>query len=539
MKAISLAPHRLATWSARLMLCLLPLAGGCTADDGGNALVRDDGRGALAPTGLAEELDGILASPLLEGALAGVVVRNARTGETLYSHRGDERLVPASNAKLLTAAAALEVLGTGHRFETSVWADGPRLGPVLRGNLYLKGTGDPSMLAQDYDALAAKVAEAGITFVQGELWADDTWFDDVRLGSGWEWEDGPYYYAAQVSALTVSPDGDFDAGNIIVDVSPGAAVGQPPRVALVPNTDYVTIDNRAVTTEAGTENTLSVERQHGTNTFLVTGTVPLGAGTDRSYNSVANPTGYAAAIFRAALEAHGVRVLGSTTRFGATPPSAARWVERQSPPFSEILPLFLKLSNNGHAEILTKSMGKVVHGQGSWDAGIQVISDFLAASGVDVNALQLRDGSGLSRHDLVTAEQLTALLLAVRSKPWFSAYYDALPIAGAPERLVGGSLRSRMKNTAAAGNVHAKTGSLDAVSSLSGYVTNAAGDPLVFSILLNHYLQNGVTHIEDAIAIALANSGTAHSLQTAPPPIDERAQRSPRPRLECSWTKGR
>ncbi|WP_394830223.1 D-alanyl-D-alanine carboxypeptidase/D-alanyl-D-alanine-endopeptidase [Pendulispora rubella] len=508
MRAISLARHRLATWSAGLLLGLLPLAGGCATDQSGDGPLRDEGLMAPAPTGLAQELDGILASPVLEGALASVVVRHAETGETLYSHRGNERLAPASNAKLLTAAAALEVLGTEHRFETSVWSDGKRLGPVLQGNLYLKGTGDPSMLAQDYDALAAKLAESGLTLVQGELWADDTWFDSVRLGSGWEWEDEPYYYAAQVSALTVSPDGDFDAGNIIADVTPGTAAGQAPRIAFLPNTDYVKVDNRAVTTEAGSPNTLSVERQHGTNTFLVTGTMPLDAGTDRSYNSVAEPTGYAAAIFRAALETHGIRVLASATRFGATPVSATRLAGRSSPPLSELLPLFLKLSNNGHAEILTKAMGKAVHGEGSWDAGIQVISDFLSANGVNANTLQISDGSGLSRHNLISAEHLAALLLAVRGKPWFSNFYEALPIAGAPQRLVGGTLRSRMKNTAAAGNVHAKTGSLDAVSSLSGYVANAAGEPLVFSILFNHFVQNGVSRLEDAIAVALANSGT-------------------------------
>ncbi|WP_394840885.1 D-alanyl-D-alanine carboxypeptidase/D-alanyl-D-alanine-endopeptidase [Pendulispora brunnea] len=533
MKAISFVRHRLAMWSAGLLLGLLPLASGCASDEG-DGLVRNDGRVALAPTGLAEQLDGILASPLLEGALAGVVVRDARTGEVLYSHRGNDRLVPASNAKLLTAAAALEVLGTGHRFETSVWTDGQRRGPILQGNLYLKGTGDPSMLAQDYDALAAKLADSGLTFVQGELWADDTWFDDVRLGSGWEWEDEPFYYAAQVSALTVSPDEDFDAGNIVVDVNPGSAVGQPPRVALLPNTDYITIDNRAITAEAGSSSTLSVERQHGTNTFLVTGSMPLGADTDRSYNSVSQPTGYAAAIFRAALEAHGVRVLAPATHFGPTPSSATQLLKRSSPPLSELLPLFLKLSNNGHAEILTKTMGKTLHGEGSWDAGIQVISEFLSANGVDANTLQISDGSGLSRHNLISAAHLTALLLAVRNKPWFATFYDALPIAGVPQRLVGGTLRSRMKNTAAAGNVHAKTGNLDSVSSLSGYVTSAAGDPLVFSILLNHYLQSGVARLEDAIAITLANSGANPRVQPPAPPIDVQA----RPRLECGWTKG-
>jgi serine-type D-Ala-D-Ala carboxypeptidase/endopeptidase (penicillin-binding protein 4) len=176
---------------------------------------------AQDPDPLGRDLDAILAHPGLAGTDVGLVVRAADTGEVLYRRGSDRRSQPASNAKLVTSAAALEVLGPDYRFSTAVAAAGRRTGPVLHGNLVLRGTGDPTMLAADYDALAAKVAASGIRFVRGTLVADDTWFDAVRLGSGWAWDDEPFYYNAQVSALTAAPDTDFDAGSVIVRVAPG------------------------------------------------------------------------------------------------------------------------------------------------------------------------------------------------------------------------------------------------------------------------------------------------------------------------------
>ncbi|RZS32454.1 D-alanyl-D-alanine carboxypeptidase/D-alanyl-D-alanine-endopeptidase (penicillin-binding protein 4) [Herbihabitans rhizosphaerae] len=485
---------------------------------------------------LGPDLDAILANPALRGADVGLVVRTADGSRTLYRRAGDRRQQPASTIKLVTSAAALELLGPDHRFATTVAAGGPSSGPVLRGDLYLRGTGDPTMLAKDYDALAARVAAAGIRFVQGKLVADDTWFDTSRLASGWAWDDEPYYYNAQVSALTAAPDTDFDTGSVIVKVAP-AAPGAAPAVTTDPPTDYVKIANTAVTGTAGSPSTLSVGREHGGNTITVSGSIPAGAAPTSEWMAVWEPTDYAAALFRDALAAHGVRVLGPTTR-GATPQSARRLAERRSMPLRELQVPFLKLSNNLVAEILVKSIGRKVSGVGSWDAGLAAIDTALPGLGVDPTTKYTVDGSGLSRMDNLSADALTSLLIAARGKPWFNEWYDALPIAGRPDRLVGGTLRNRMRGTPAEGNVHAKTGSYTGTSGLAGYVTAANGEHLVFAIIANNNLTASLRTIEDAVAVRLANyDGDQDIARPANVPAQRTEPRSRRADLECAWTK--
>ncbi|HEY1177632.1 MAG TPA: D-alanyl-D-alanine carboxypeptidase/D-alanyl-D-alanine-endopeptidase, partial [Phytomonospora sp.] len=164
---------------------------------------------------LGEIIDQILTDARLAGAQSTVQVRDAATGETIYDHQGDRAGIPASTMKLLTSAAALSILGPDHRFTTDVRADGTVRDGVLDGDVYLRGTGDPTMIDADYDALAAELADAGVTSVTGDLVADDTWFDSRRLGLEWAWDDEPYQFAAQVSALNLSGfDTDFNAGTV-------------------------------------------------------------------------------------------------------------------------------------------------------------------------------------------------------------------------------------------------------------------------------------------------------------------------------------
>lgn len=471
---------------------------------------------------LAQDINQILSDSRLTIARAGVVVRSAANGDELYSTDGGKLMIPASNTKLFTGAAAAETLGLDYRFTTSVLSSARRAGSVLAGDLVLRGTGDPTMLAEDYDVLAAKVADAGIRTVAGRLVADDTWFDSVRLGNDWAWDDETAYYAAPISALTASPDRDYDAGSVIVSV---AADGDKVKVSTTPETDYLKIVNKATT---GASTNVLIERRHGTRTVVITGTV---ATPYQEWVAVDDPTAYAAALFRQALTKHGVRVLGPTVT-GAAPSGAAKLAERESMPLSELLVPFMKLSNNIHAEILTKAMGRKVSGQGTWAAGLKVSTDFARANGVQV--LNMRDGSGLSRRDGFSPASIAQLLTAVRGKPWFQAWYDSLPVAGDADRFVGGTLRNRMRGTPAAGNVRAKTGSLTGVTALSGYVTSADGEPLVFSVMLNQYLSGSPKDIEDKIAIRLARfsrTGTVDALpQLRQAPADA-------PELECSWLK--
>ncbi|KOX25931.1 D-alanyl-D-alanine carboxypeptidase [Saccharothrix sp. NRRL B-16348] len=485
---------------------------------------------AQADDALSRDLDAIITATALDGADVGLVVRHAGTGALVYSRESDQRGQPASNGKLISSAAALEILGPDHRFRTTVAATGRERAGVLAGDLHLRGTGDPTMLAADYDALAAQVARSGVKVVRGKLVADDTWFDAVRLGTGWAWDDEPYYYNAQISALTVSPDTDYDAGTVIVRVAPGAA-GHPAAVTTDPPTDYVTIANTAVTGAPGSASSVSVERQHGTNVITVRGSIPAGGPVENEWSTVWEPTGLVTSLFRDALTRHGVHVLGGTGA-GATPADARVLGEHQSMPLSQLMVPFMKLSNNMHAEILVKTAGRAVFGEGSWTAGLRAMTATLGGLGVDATALSLRDGSGLSRMDQVSPDQVAALLLAAQREPWFRTWYDSLPVAGKSDRMVGGTLRNRMRGTPAEGNVRAKTGTLTGVSALSGYVTTADGTPLVFAMISNNTLTSAKP-FEDAVAVRLA----AHSRGQTPAAAGVVPEPVADPRLECSWTK--
>jgi D-alanyl-D-alanine carboxypeptidase/D-alanyl-D-alanine-endopeptidase (penicillin-binding protein 4) len=365
------------------------------------------------------------------------------------------------------------------------------------------------------------------------LVADDGYFDDVRLGTGWAWDDEPYYYDAQISALTVAPNTDYDSGTVIVQTSPGAHAGDRPKLTLVPDTGVVHLVNDATTSTSGS-NTISVDRAHGdSNVITVSGSIPLGSAVDQEWATVWNPTGYAADVFRRALAKHGVHVVGAT-EYAKTPATAAELASHQSMDLAHMYIPFLKLSNNMHAETLVKTMGEKVSGKGTWDAGIATEEGDLDKLGVNTKVMQLVDGSGLSRMELVTAQQISNVLLAAQHQPWFSTWYDALPISAQSDRFVGGTLRNRMVRTPAAGKVHAKTGSLTGVTALSGYVTDADGKRLIFSIMQNNLVGFDGEQIEDKIAIRLAEYGansTAHGVPALP-----RTNYGPAG-IECSWAK--
>jgi PBP4 family serine-type D-alanyl-D-alanine carboxypeptidase len=507
---------------------IVVLAGGAVVATAAVALAQTD-TSTVTPTAatsgdLKADIDGILTDSRLKGASIGVIVRNAKTGAVLYDRDSDAQEIPGSNNKIETSAAAFGILGPGYRFRTSVYTRG--------GNLYLKGTGDPTLRAADYDRLAASVAAKGIKKVKGNLVADDTWFDQQFTPPDWEASDLPYSYAAGISALNVSPDDLFDAGSIGVTITPGQE-GKPVNVALNPPTSVVKIDNRATTGKAGTGSTVSVDRTGGTNTIVITGSYPADGGKENHLSTAPNPTQYAADVFRSALKAHGVTVVGATKR-AATPKTAALVTTRRSIPLSQLATPYLKLSNNQIAEILTKAIGRKVSGKGTWAAGFAATSRYLKTLGVDTTKVKQTDGSGLAPTNKTTPRQVSVILKAVQTKPWFSTWYDALPIAGRPGQLIGGTLASRMSGTPAAGNVHAKSGTLTGVTALSGYVKDDTGQPLIFSIMFNGYQGGAPKDIEDKIAVRLAGGTSTSAQKTLRLQIKRNGGN-----LECSWTRGK
>ncbi|SFA90585.1 MULTISPECIES: D-alanyl-D-alanine carboxypeptidase/D-alanyl-D-alanine-endopeptidase [unclassified Bacillus (in: firmicutes)] len=421
----------------------------------------------------------------LDGAIAGISVRDASSGKVIYEHLANTRLRPASNMKLLTAAAALSVLGPKYRFSTEVYTTGKVTGSVLEGDLYLKGKGDPTLLKSDFAKLTKELKEKGITQITGNVFADDSWYDDVRLPLDLPWSDEFTYYGAQISALSASPNEDYDVGSVVVEVTSGNGIGKPGNVKITPDTDYVQIINRVTTVTPDGKKEVKFKREHGSNKIIIEGMIPYKAKLAREWISVWEPTGYALALFRQALSEEKINVNGQFQK-GAVPDQATLTLTHSSMPLSELLVPFMKLSNNAHAEILVKEMGRVVKGEGSWEKGLEVMESELKKLGVNTENLVMRDGSGISHVNLVPAQEISQLLYDVQNKDWFPTYLNSLPVAGMEEKMTGGTLRKRMKEAPLRGNVRAKTGSISTVSTLAGYVKTQSGDGVVFSILLNN-----------------------------------------------------
>jgi len=475
----------------------------------------------------------ITRKPELAPGFLGVKIASLDTGRVLFEASADKLLRPASNMKIYTVAAALDRLTPDFRFTTSVYAtEKPDKSGAVKGDLIIYGRGDPSIAARFYDgdyfkginALADRIVAAGVKRIRGDLVGDESYLSGPPLGSGWEWEDLQWWYGAEVSALTIN-DNSLD-----LTVKPGAKIGAPCIVTTGPPAPFVSIVNRATTAAAGTPSALTVYRGPGENVLELGGTMPL---DDKGYTggvAVPDPALMFVSMLRAALQQRGVAVAGRTrTVDGKNAPSLVpsatplvalngtlsiatttstpliEITALQSPPLSVIAAQTLKPSQNLYTELILRTLGKlkgIDPKQTNEQAGLEVVRSFLQQAGVNAGELALNDGSGLSRNDMVTASTSLQLLTYMSRQPYFDVFRDALPIAG-----VDGTLRTRMRGTAAAGNLRAKTGSLSSVASLSGYVTSAAGERLVFSMMLNNYRDASAVRRDsiDAIGVLLAS----------------------------------
>ncbi|MEB1807054.1 MAG: D-alanyl-D-alanine carboxypeptidase/D-alanyl-D-alanine-endopeptidase [Bacillaceae bacterium] len=439
----------------------------------------------------------------LQDSLVSISVRSATTGEILYDYNGNVRLKPASNMKILTAVAALSTLGQEYCFQTELLTDGKLKWGILHGNLYVKGKGDPTLLKSDIDEMVKNLKKQGIKAIRGNLIGDDTWYDDVRYSIDLPWSDETMGYGSAISALTVASYEDYDVGTVMLQIVPSEEVGEPAQVIMQPSNTYLEIVNLTKTVSEDEKEELSIERKHGTNQVLIEGTLPIHITDFEETIAVWEPTDFALHLFRQSLKDQGIYLLGNVSN-GVTPDNAAVLSEHTSMPLADILIPFMKLSNNGHGEMLVKEMGKIVNDEGSWENGLEVTEQVLRRYGMNVDSMLLRDGSGISHTNLIPANELSNLLFTIQNEKWFSTFYQSLPIAGASDKMIGGTLKNRMKNTH--DRIRAKTGTLTTVSTISGYVNSASGETFIFSILTNNMLDNkSGKNLEDQILMVLAN----------------------------------
>lgn len=484
---------------ARLLPSVL-LTAVCLAASPRPTQAEDTGSGP--DPALVATVDKALSPRDIASGFVGVEVRSLKDGALLYSRNSGHVFLPASNNKLLTSTAALEYLGVDFVYKTRLVRTGPlRPDGSIDGDVILRGAGDPILLADDLRTMAKQAYAVGLRHVAAVQF-DDSLFDDQRLGDWWSWDDEPFYYSAEISALNV------DENLVLVKASPGAAAGDPVTVSVTATDRYALLENTATTGAAGTKSTLNISRMEGRNLLTVEGSLPVDIRAADNHGvavTIHDPSRFAATLLTEYLRAAGVTVDNDPIGGAVTPPGAVTIAEHDSPPLSGVLKRLNKPSDNLIAECLMKTVGAAVSGQGTGGAGgtgEQAARRLFRRIGMDLSQLRQVDGSGLSRGDYVSPANLVKLLTYLHTRKDFPALYDSLPIAG-----VDGSLRNRMKGTAAAGNCHAKTGSLSHVTALSGYVNDRDGEPLVLSILMNNVsAPASQTHAaEDAIVEYLAS----------------------------------
>jgi D-alanyl-D-alanine carboxypeptidase/D-alanyl-D-alanine-endopeptidase (penicillin-binding protein 4) len=436
---------------------------------------------------LRDELTAIFDTPQFEHAFWSVLVQSTASRDNLFALNAGKLMMPGSLMKLITAAAAAERLGWDHRFETRVVTTGPIETGILRGDVVIVGGGDPGISERSEEPgtlrrLAAELRTAGITRIEGGIVGDDDAFDDKGFGDGWTLDNLPYGYAAPVSALT------YNEGSADLVIKVGSTAGDPVLIQVRPEGSSLQVDNKLVTVAETGAGVLTLHRLPGSSKVTVQGQIPAKSPPFVRTASVDNPTTFFANAFRQALLAEGVEVVGDAIDiddFEQKPSlSAARTLAtHQSPPLADLAVSMMRVSQNQYAEMLLKSIG-----------GRPTVQQVLKEWGVEDGTYVVADGSGLSRYNYVTSDALVRVLQRMHADPKHSAAFSrALPVAGRD-----GTLSKRLTGTLGEGRVRAKTGTVDNVRAIAGYVQTVAGDTLVFSIIANNF--TAPTAVIDAAA---------------------------------------
>jgi len=465
------------------------------------ALKKQSAAAKRAAAKFAARADALLgAGPASKGEW-GLLIADAESGETLYEQNADKYFVPASNMKLFTTALALAKLGPEYRFHTTLETAGTISSEgVLAGDVVLVGRGDPNLsnrkfpyeLKEEFDGppekvlveLADALVAKGVKAISGDVIGDDSYFPRERYPNGWEIDDMVWEYGAAISAIVV------DDNTVSLTLTPGEQAGSPVQAAVSPATPEFTVENDVVTSAAEVKSDLKLTREPGANLVVVKGTLPARSTPRKLVLAIEEPAQHAAATLKRLLEERGVKVGGvARTRHdhgeaAGDPPVLA---EHVSAPLGDAVKLINKISQNLHTEMLLRTVARQ---SGVWATPedlAKVPTAFYAEAGIAADDVIQTDASGLSRHDLVTPRAVVTLLTYAQKQPWFGPFYASLPVAG-----VDGTLEDRMKNSAAAGRIHAKTGSVEHVRTLSGFADTPGGRRLIFSFLSNN--QAGKNH---------------------------------------------
>ncbi|MBA4406280.1 D-alanyl-D-alanine carboxypeptidase/D-alanyl-D-alanine-endopeptidase [bacterium] len=457
---------------------------------------------------LRDQLDDYFNDSNFSNAIWGVLVKSLKTGEVIYKRNADKSFIPASNMKLFTSAAAILLLGPKYVYETNIYVNGDLEKGVLKGDLIIQGSGDPTISNRFYEGNHTKIFEEwadtlkarGIWIIKGNVYGDDSFFDNVGLGNGWTWDYESSWFAAPSGALS------FNDNSVEIKVDP-TEINFPSKVNLVPYTKYLSVISKVTTVDENTESSVSIVRQRGTNQIMVTGLMKKGSKPVIEHVSISDPTMYFLTVLREVFERKGIVIQGRVGNLNSAenniiPDDITPLYTHRSVPLKTIIKELNKNSNNFYAEQLLKTIGLEIYNYGTVENGVKACKEIFNSMGINPENMVMADGSGLSRLDLVTPRQIVNLLSYMYKNDEFSNFYESLPIGG-----VDGTLINRMKRTAAENNVRAKAGYNDNVSSLSGYLKTLSGEQLAFSIIVNNYLTSPAlaNYIQDNVCHRLVN----------------------------------
>ncbi len=471
-----------------------------------------------ADAALAQEIDRAIDASDVTRARWGVFVTSMKDGRVLYSRNSDMLFTPASNMKIYTTAVALDVLGAEYHWRTSVYADKqPDAEGSIDGNLTLYGRGAPDLQTKSLGSLADQIYQRGVRRVRGNITGDESYFRGELYGLGWQWNDLQWYFGAEPSALTVD-ENSFD-----LTITPAKKVGDSATLTLNRAANYVHLINHTTTAERDTATTIGINRGLSDNELSVWGDFPVAGRAFGAALSMPKPSLWAATLFKQVLIARGIKVEGEAAsrdfrvaeRDKFDPQKAFEIAQENSAALGDIVRHTNKESDNLYAELILRTLGKERGAtapdadsrknreRGDDEAGLAVIRSWLDRNAMATDNLAIRDGSGLSRLDLVTPEVTGRLLVAISRTDSATAFRNSLPIAGRD-----GTLRGRLSREV--NRVFAKTGTLTYDHSLSGYAITAKGEVLAFSIFCNDASgPANPVRIIDQIAALVAESGSA------------------------------
>lgn len=456
----------------------------------------------------------VLFRPELKRGSVGIKIVSLDTGKTIFEQDAEKYFMPASNMKSFTVAAAMEKLTPNFRFITSVLANAPPdENGTIKGDLTIYGRGDISISTAFYDGdyykgvdeLANRIAQAGVKRIEGNLVGDETFFSGSAIPTGWEWDDLQWYYGAEVSALPLNDN------SVDLSIKPGMP-NAPCFVQIQPANTLYKIVNRCVTTESRTRRDIRVIKKLDRNILEVYGSMPI---SDAGYTgaiTISHPSELFVEMLRQRLLQKGITVTGRNLVKSEKPEisvmiAPVEVARLESVPFSVIAAKTMKPSQNLYTETILWTLGEQLGDKSnlklsSAERGISVVKSFLRQIGVADDGIIQYDGSGLSRHNLITpAASVRLYEYMAKQSPNAAIWQNSLTIGG-----IDGTLRNRFKGTKAEANMRGKTGTIDQVSALSGYVTTAAGERLVLSIVVNGVpVTSNRTSAIDSIVVALAD----------------------------------